>query len=354
MILFDFDKKYKDERTINFLNYINITQDRDDIKFKKSADLERLLAFHSDERLSDEIKTTRMLTLCPSITSLVRDYNFLLELENDPEYSTYLDQYREIYSEYDKIFSELYSTFEKPEELNEKESDDYYLACYFVSQYINYSSSFYVGEFLREFGLNKLEFNSYLKLVEKYNLELYNKYYIKNLRNRADRVNEVYDKVNNLYNAVNGFFEVKKGNGKEQVERIEFDELEFYRNLPFYDSDTCEEVAYDFKLKATSTRAKFRELLDYTVFPSNEIINYMYKNKIFNYSNFERLFNENYIFNTRFIFAGNNVLTDEDKKAILKYMKDNKIPPILNAFNIVSRRYLAGELLGKEKLIEKG
>ncbi len=266
-----------------------------------------------------------------------------------------LDRYKELEDTQGvyQVAKIIYDYLKKEEEKNipeiakeilEKEElgyfDQYHAACQLVELYLDYNDSVYLSDFCNEYKISEQSLMSYVDIVRYFNSELYDKFLEKYRINREERKITTINKYETL---VKGITEEKEN----------FDKLEVFKNLPFYNEDNSREVLNDFNLKGATNVDKRLKIFFDSIDSSKtiKIMHYLYENSIIN-SNIVSITPKD-IYETKYII-NEMELTNEDKTAIIKYMKENKIPFIVKAFNEVRSRYLDGTLDNKkEKILKK-
>lgn len=214
-----------------------------------------------------------------------------------------------------------------------------------VEKYLNFEESPFLKNFTTTLGIYDGEFWRYVQIISALDPALYFKFAIKYANNKNERKAITIERINNLYSGITTGSLV---NGEP------FDEIEFFKNLPFYDADTAQEILMDFDLKNASTLdQKLKKLLDAVKPESTRVItSYSYQNKLFSHTN-AKTFKRSEIEKDSYYKDGVK-LEDEDKKAILDYIEEENIPPLRVAFSILKNRFFDGKLqIDRGKVLKK-
>ena len=224
--------------------------------------------------------------------------------------------------------------------------DSYFGACQLLDLYLSYDESEFVADFCKSYNVSKVDFFDLMEIINHLNPNLYDKFLEKyNSDSEKRKINSI-EKFNNLYQGITTGYVPNEE---------EFNELEAFKNLPFYDDLTSKEVLTDFGIRsAIYVDQRLRNLFDY--FDSSKtrvIINYLHENRIV--GNSISPITEKEIYSTNYIIREKE-LTKEDKDAIIRFMKDNKVPFIVRAFNVVVDNYVDGsiDLKSGKMLVKEG
>ena len=317
----------------------------------------------TDKNFASAIKLEKMIKLYNEDTDLLKKYYNMKRLfrtvdEFSREYKvleeyTDLDNIQQIYSEFEKITQFLRGIEEglsskRKKELLELEKDgcfdDYPYAQYFIQEFINYKNSPYLNDFLAEKCLYERDFNRFVSIIIRLDDDLLDQYLKKESENRLSRQLDVIRKIENLRSGV------KTGYTKEG---LKFDDVELYRNLPFYDQESARIIIDDFGFKKLPMLdQKLKTVLENLCFEdSNEIIKHVHSRNVFH--NNPSLIREEDIMKTNFL-VNKQELTDNGKKIIIDYMKAQKIPFVQGAFTAVKNKYMnEGLITGPAKELKK-
>ena len=331
----------------NLLEYFNGNgrKDKTNKRFERSVNLEKMIEIYNDATLNDIRKLDEMSKIYKNSSLFIKQFIDLQKYSDDEMLSYYANITKAIGDYYQRL--EENGTKANGKLLLEMEEkgyfEDYRYACYFIEQYIEYEESPYLKDFLNHEGISQNDFLRFAHIVMELNSELYDRFTIKFTQNRNERKYNTIVRVNNLASGIeNGY--TKDG--------TVFDEIEFYRNLPFYDKDSAQEIANDFDIKsATTVDKKMRKLIDMVKPESTKAItDYMYKNQFFG-SNPTTL-SKKEIKNITFIKDGIR-LSEEDKDVIVKYMEETGVPIITRSFDIVKKKYISEGLRTETGLVLK-
>ena len=297
------------------------------IKFQKMRDI--LESGNIDVR-----KIKAMSDLFPHADDFKRQYSFLEKLSRIDDLDVY-----------PKAASCIYHYYKDAEEKGLKERaielvtleqkgyyDDYIYAEDFVTQYINFDESPYMHDFLEDTNLTRYIFDRFVRIIAELNTDLFEKYLEKVEINRILRKIDIVRKLENLNDGVT--------NGTTKDGQT-FDEVEFFKNIPFFDRDSSEEAMDDFGLQKPGSIDHRLKILSEHLQPDNyaRIMQYVFdKNYIFGIGQ-RNMTTESTIRSTKYII-GEKELTDEDKNRIINYMRENKIPFLSKAFLAVRSKYL--------------
>ncbi len=338
---FDLKSEKSSSKIKSLLIYFFTKGDKDihDVKFARAVKLQQMMEIYRSE-LTDIQKCAQMKEIYKS-SEKFRNAFFDLERYKDDKFVGKL--YR--------VVNQIADNFEALEKIDRKEInnllemdrkgyfDDYYYACEFVEDYINYDKSPFLKDFLAEVGINANQFSRFLNIVSALNPDLYDIYSIKANDDKNARKTITITRLNNLYNGI------KTGLNRDGSE---FDELSVYRNLPFYDNASALEVLGDFEVSNVYQLDRKLKMLVDKVKPEATrdihmcIIKYgPFKGAIQNVD--ATVMSEREIYTTNFIVRGVE-LTDQDKEKIMNYMRNNDIPFLPRCFSAVRDRYLDGSL----------
>lgn len=314
-------------------------KDIHDVKFARAVKLKKMMEIYRSD-FSDLEKCSEMKKLYKS-SEKFRGSFYDLEKYKDDKFVG------KIY----RVVNKIADNFEALEKIDRKEInnllemdrngyfDDYYYACEFINEYIEYEDSPFLKDFLKTAGLNIHQFGRFVNIVSCLNPDLYDLYAVKARDNKNARKAITLTKINNLYNGI------KTGVNEEGNE---FDDLEVFRNLPFYDNDSALEVLNDFEVSNIfQLDRKVRVLVEKVKPEATRDINMRiiqsgaFKGSIKGVD--ATVMSEREIHSTNYIVRGTE-LTDHDKDVIINYMKNNDIPLLPRCFSVVRDRYLEGTL----------
>lgn len=349
----NFDMKDKDRSTKikDLISYFNSDEKKDlnDTKYARAIKLEKMINIYNSD-LIDIRKLVEMQSVYSNCNKFIVQFKDLERYSDDAVVGYYVDMVEKI----GKCYEELEQKHkESAKELIELENNGffefYYCACDFVLEYVNFNDSPYFTDYLKKAQINEVTFNNFLDIVCYFNADLYKKYEEKQKYNKDIIKCTTMEKMNRLRNGIiNGV--------NEDGEK--FDCLDGIKNLPFWTKDIETEVIGLFGLKNASTFSVKLRLFFEKVMPENakEVVDYILKNNLLGLSSTiysPKLITEDEIYQTSYSING-VPLTTQDKDAIINYMKENEIPFLLRAFNIVKDRYLNNELeLTKGKVLKK-
>ena len=342
-VLNDFSSK----KICELLAYFNgdIPMNKVEKKTNRAYKLEEAMRiYNSDMLIIRKIDAIRQIF--KSSTEVKKNFSDLEKYQDDQVLSKYYEMSEMIYS-FLKDAEET-NLVDVSKDLLQKEEkgyfDYYYAACQLLDLYLSYTDSESMVEFCKTYNVSENTVLDLMEILNYLNPELYDKFLEKYNRDKEKRKAITVEKYHNLYHGIT--------TGLLPNEE-KFDELEAFKNLPFYDEMTSKEILSDFGVKsATYIDQRLRNLFDY--FDSSKtklMIDYLHENKII--GNISSTMTEKEILSTNYVIRERE-LTTEDKEAIIKYMRDNKVPFIVRAFNVVRDRYLDGSLdLASEKMLVK-
>lgn len=212
--------------------------------------------------------------------------------------------------------------------------DDYNYAVYFIEEYINYKDSIYVSDFLKENGLTKNQFDRFVSVVSEFNCDLHQQFLKKYLYEKGERQYKTIKDINDLAEGI------AKGNIYDgDLENV----IEVYSKLPIYNEEADSEILDDFKVRNDHYFIQKIKGIVRKIRPNAEkdIISYIIKNSMIDKE--QIMTSENEIYRTDFVIDGKE-LTKEDKTNIINFMKEERIPFLSRAFNIVKDEYIKGNL----------
>lgn len=317
-----------------------------DVRYTRAAKLEAMIKIYNSDLIEIE-KVKKMSEIYPKASDFIKQFSDIEEYSDDETVGYFANAVKVIGSYYQE--QEAKGIKQIGKELMELENshffDDYFYACDFVKEYIMYSESPYIQDFLKSVNLKQYQFDRFAMIVMALNEDLYEELIRKEQCNQTLRRLEVMQKVENIKNGVN--------NGSIRGNEP-YDVVEFYKNIPFYDRDSSAEIMEDFDIKKGATvDLRFKSLFE-KLEPSysKSIQYYMTENKLhFGFN--EPMLTEKEIRDTKYISNG-VALTDEDKENMINYMKSNHIPFLIRAFNAVKEKYLTTGLdLGFGKKLKK-
>ena len=335
--------EFSSEKLSSFVEYFDNKDkvDRTNPKYAVAMKFEKMMEVFKSE-LIEIRKVKKMSEIFPKAAEFAKQYAFLEKLTGNEDY--------ECFAQMAEAISEYYQTREengikdRAKELMELEEnhyfDDYRYAYDFVMEYICYDESPYLHDFLEKTGLRKSMFERFVDIIKVLNPSLYEDYLDKAAMNKNLRCLATFQKVANIRDGVT------KG---MTTDGRTFDEIEFFKNLPFFDKESSDEVLEDFKIPKTAMmdrrlKTLFQRLEPHTF---DDIMKYIYENGLrFGESGYS--ITEKEIRSTKYFVAGREI-TDSDKDCMITYMKENKIPFLAKAFALVKDRYLNEGLELKEK-----
>ena len=332
-------KEFKVKKIIEYFvdkNRIDVT----DLNFESALKLDKMIYLFNEER--DLLKRYYyMKTLFKSSNDFNKEYKILSEytdLSNVCYLYNYVIQISEFMSKIEEGMSK-----EREKELLSLEKDgcfdDYPYAQYFVREFVNYKDSPYLKDFLEEKGLYEHDFNRFITTLLRLDDSLYDEYLKKENENRLSRQSDVIRKLENIRSGVTTGF-TKDGE--------KFDDVEFYRNIPFYDQDSSRLVIDDFGFKKlASVDQRLKTVIDNLCGEdASEVVKFIYSNRLM-HGNPKKI-REEEIINTRFI-VNDQEISSESKQEMIDYMKERNIPFLQNAFAAVKNKYLTEGLNTKKE-----
>ena len=324
-------------------NRIDVT----DKNYASAVKLDKMIYFYNGDEEKDLLKRYyNMKRLFRTIDEFKNEYK-KLEKYTDQSGVCYIYNYViEITEFMSKIENGL--SQERKKELLQLEKDgcfdDYPYASYFVKEFIDYKKSPYLKDFLAEKGLYERDFNRFVSIIARLDDNLYDQYLEKESENRLSRQLDVIKKLENIRSGV------KTGYTNDGHK---FDDVEFYRNLPFYDPDSSRAILDDFGFKKLSAMdQKFRILLDNLCCEdANDIIRYTHSRNIL-HSNPVPITEEE-IMKTG-CHINKQDLSENGKKLIIAYMKESNVPFIQGAYVAVRNKYMnEGLVFNSNKTLKK-
>lgn len=317
--------------------------DRNDRTYK----LERMMEIYNSSMLELE-KLLQMSQVYKSSEMFLRAFRDLEKVADDEFFGHYLEIIKEIYEFYRvREEQDLIRVAKELKQVEEsKYMEDFSGACQLVESYLAYEDSPFLSEFVKVYGINESAFLRCVNIIHDLDEdELYKKFLEKYERNVKEVKAMTLNKVNNLRSgAITGLLP----NGEE------FTRIEAYKNLPFYDEHTANEVIGYFNVPNSSSVTRKLKNLAGALIPEDKdkVLKYIYENEILGNGN-PTILKEEEIYSTKIIYEDKE-MTDADKTAIINYMKEEKMPPLLRAFNEVRNAYYGGKLqLQVPKKLEK-
>lgn len=321
-----------------------------DKNYESAVKLDKMVEIYFNKKYDRLKKYYDMTLLFKTADAFEREFN-CLKKEYEKESSknaaiAYLCSYVADIAEFLRSMESKLSKEEAKSLLElEKNSyfDDYKYAAYFINRYIEYNESPFFRDFIAKEGISEDTFNRFVTIVIDLDGPLYDKFLEKCEENKMIRMSETARKVDNIKAGVTTGY---------TNDGYEFDEVEFYANLPFDDNFTYKEVFEDFGLrKMPSFDKRFRVVLE-ELCPENsrDIMGYVYEKSVL-YNNPSKI-TENSIMNTTFILEDQS-LSDEAKQEIIAYMKRRNIPFLSCAFNAVKNKYVTKGLEKEDQKVLK-
>jgi len=332
------EKKFKTDKLVEYFtskNRVDVT----DPNYKLAIKLDKMIAIYYSDLTSLE-KYLIFKESFNSSSAFINEYKMLKENDECLTIVDYLRNYVRVIGEF-ALEMENTITLEKEKEYKRYKLngfiDDYKYASLFITLFINYQDSPYLKDFLDNVGLHENDFNRFVDIIYELDEELFDKYLEKCEESKKIRQIETLEKLDNIHNIL--------------LNENEFDQVEFYKNLPFVDLRSANEIALDFDMKKKpDINQSFRELLNKVYKEeSQSMITFINKNNLL--PRIPIKISEDEIMKTNYII--NDIqLTNEDKEEIINYMKNENIPFITGAFKAVRDKYLK-EVLNKEKKLIK-
>lgn len=277
---------------------------------------------------SDYNKAMIFLKYYNNINTFKKSYNNIIRRGyNDSK----LSKYKKLIGNYPFILSTLENLEEKgilkdvAYVLKYDVYNTYYdYAKFVINYYLNFPNSS-KRIFLDTIGIDEETFVFCQNVVKELNVDLYNEFINKKHFNQK-RLFYIYKRKLNYI--ANGLETGITEDGKV------FDTLEFIKQLPFkFDANFL---------------AKLKNFMStYTPNIYNPIIKYVYENNL-NYLTDTKLLDIDKLLNTKEIVKG-KVISKEDKKIIIEYLRRREIPLMLKTYVIARDQYLNGELVMPEE-----
>lgn len=332
------DKEFKRNKMVQYFTSKERI-DKSDPNFKSAIKLEKMVvAYYSD--LTDIEKYLIFKELYISSKSFLKEYK-MLKVYNSSTIVNYLDGYVEVIGEFAKEMENTISVEIEREYKRYKNNgfaDDYKYAYNFVKSYIEYQESPYIVDFLKSVGLNENDFKRFVSIIYELDEKLYEKYLEKYTENKKIRKAETLIKVDNIHNLLMN----------EEI----FDAVEFYKNLPFSDFETANEVIEDFGLKKLSSIDQKLKTILGNFYPDD--LKVMCKS-IYDKGLITRDLNrisEHEIRNMNYM-KNDVVLTSQMKEDIVNYMKKENLPFLVVVYNAVRNKCLENGLDNDKTLIKR-
>lgn len=285
------------------------------LKLKEAYDI-----INSNE--SDYNKAEKLHSLYPSAEQFRRTYSLFIKFGTK---DNKLDHSRELLNNFDVIYNK-YLEYENNGIINnvkyvqsvKKYLEFYDYAKFVINHYVN-SSSYNLNEFLLELGINKDIFKFCIDTIEELDVDLYQKYLVKRVRNKE--VNYLHD-MSTIRNLAIG---ISTGT---LIDGTPFDLLEFIKRVPFKNSKNFSNEIFEFMKKNTPNYC-------------NLIMDYIFNNKLHLPSTFNPLDLKS-IYQITSIIDG-VLITNDDKNIIIDYLRQNNIPIISKTFVLARKKFLDGE-----------
>ena len=331
------DKNFKIGKIVEYFtskNRIDVT----DLNFKSAIKLDKMIRIYYSN-LSDIEKYFKFRELYNSSNSFLNEYK-MLKSDNSSKIAKYFNGYVLVIGEFIKQMEEELAG-EKEKEYKRLQSngfaDDYKYAYHFVNLYNEYEESPYLFDFLNSVGINENDFSRFVDIIYELDDNMYDKYKEKSSLNRNLRILEVSSKISNIHDMI--------------MNNENFDSVEFYRNLPFYDTETSSEIIDDFGVKKLSGFDQRLRLLIEKFYPQDSlyVTKFMYEKGLI--SRDLKKISEEEIEKINFI-VNDTILTPDMKKDIVDYMKNENIPFVMLAFVAVRDKYLTNGLDDEKKLVK--
>ena len=331
------DKNFKIGKIVEYFtskNRVDVT----DLNFKSAIKLDKMIEIYYSD-LTDLEKYLKFRELYNSSNSFLNEYK-MLKSDNSSKIVKYFNNYVLVIGEFIKQMEEELSG-EKEKEYKRLKlngfADDYRYAYHFVNLYNEYEESPYLVDFLNSVGINENDFSRFVGIIYELDDNMYEKYTEKFNLNRSIRVGEVSSKISNIHDMI--------------LNNENFDNVEFYRNLPFYDTETSNEIIDDFEIKKLSGFDQRLRLLLEKFYPEDSwyVTKFMYEKGLI--SRELKKISEEEIEKINFI-VNDTVLTPDMKKDIVDYMKKENIPFVMLAFVAVRDKYLTNGLDDEKKLVK--
>ena len=341
---FDFNNPDTSIKLRNLVNYFEgkaVVKKTNAHNYARAIRLEEAMSvIYSKENIYD--KVYKLGQIYESAIEILIEFKDLEKYKDDERIMPIRDRVRWVASIYRGIENRHLFDAVNYYHDNKEFFEDYSCASYFVKSYVKDVDSYNTKKFLDKAGLNKLEFDRFLKVVDELDADLYSEYLKKADENSLVRKSIVIEKINNLKEGIT------TGYNKDGEE---FDAIDVLKNVPFYEIDQANEIIKDFELKNASTiDMKMKKVLEAVCPEEKDLIwKTLVKYKL---NNGGSSLNENETLNTNFIDGNGRELTMDDKHNILNFIKDNELPELWQSFIIVKQKYLEGTLK-KNKTLKK-
>ena len=221
------------EKIRNLIEYFNgDKKDKRNTKYERAVKLEKMINIYENKELIAVRKVAAFGEVYPTSAQFIKQFADLQKYRDD-ESITYLADITKAIGDY---YQELEKNGTKASSIEllgmEKDGyfDNYGKACVVINDYISFNESPFLKDFAKKEKVNEYDFWSYVRIVSELNSGLYEQFAIKYDENRRARKATTIERVNNLYN---GITTGKTTNGED------FDEIEFFKNLPFYNAETA-------------------------------------------------------------------------------------------------------------------
>ncbi|MBO5376110.1 MAG: hypothetical protein J6A52_04595 [Bacilli bacterium] len=308
-------------------------------KYNKATELMRMIEIY-DSDLSSYSKISKLREICSSLPKLKEKLGSIVNYDNDEILGPYVAKWKEICEFYDRCNKE--GITKDIEYLNNISTyfKHYEYARFVVESYISASDSFDTKKFLETLGINRDIFDYCLSVINELDLDLYKKCVNKQEENKKIRIMLTRAKVNEIMCGIKtGFLS----------DGTPFDEIEFIKRLPFYDTETGREILTDFNISLfakSDFNIKLRALIT-KILPKDfeTFLRYAHKCRIDNGT--VQPFNLKELYATRYFVNGREI-KQEETELMLSYMKENNIPMINRGLSIVRDKYLNGQITKKD------
>lgn len=331
-------KRYTSDNVKLFVDYLTerfkegelVMENKASINNRKEK-LEKMMAIYNSDSPMD-VKISEMTKLYENPFAFLKSFNYFIKLSSDkPSLIKKFNPCEEIYSFYQKAYDEglvrdvLYYNKYK----NYFANYDY--ARFILSEYVKSPDSFDTCKWLDEYGLDSDTLDYCAGVIEELDSSLFDEYSSKVALNSKVRATIAKDKLDNIISGIEtGYL----------LDGSEFNEIEFFKLLPFYNKESAKEISSDFGIVSSVAEVWDRlRVLVRELYPES-------LGKFYSYTNARRInnralesFNIDDIYNT-FVSVNGRVVTDEEKTEILKYMEENSIPMISKAYTLVRNQFL--------------
>lgn len=264
-------------------------------------------------------------------------YDFLIPYMDN----NYIKKAIELYlflNKYDDVIEKIKIDYEYIEE-QQMLKKNYLYAKFIINEYINDPLSYRLSYFLDKFGIDSETFLFCIETIKNLDYDLFDKYSNKYEKDKEQRFNTLLYTMKNIINGIKtGYL----------FDGTEFNELEFWRIIPFINRDYGNNELDDLKeidCKVTRHNSFTERVRDFTLhFLPNDhhyICEYLRDNKIQERS---ILYFDDNIYTNVNIVINDRIVTKNDITLVINYIKNNNLPRIRRVLAIILRKYFDNEI----------